>query len=31
MFTISDNATDLSIKLMDSDASSADDFVGEAK
>ncbi|KAL6634821.1 hypothetical protein ACP70R_027492 [Stipagrostis hirtigluma subsp. patula] len=30
VFTVSDQATDLLIKLMDSDAGTADDFVGEA-
>ncbi|XP_010918511.1 elicitor-responsive protein 3 [Elaeis guineensis] len=31
VFTISDNVTELCIKLMDSDAGGGDDFVGEAK
>ncbi|XP_051193601.1 elicitor-responsive protein 3 isoform X1 [Lolium perenne] len=30
VFTVSDQATDLVIKLMDSDSGTADDFVGEA-
>ncbi|TVU03012.1 hypothetical protein EJB05_20601 [Eragrostis curvula] len=30
VFTVSDRTTDLLIKLMDSDAGTADDFVGEA-
>lgn len=30
VFTVSDKATELLIKLLDSDTGSADDFVGEA-
>lgn len=30
VFTVSDQTTDLLIKLMDSDTGTADDFVGEA-
>ncbi len=31
VFTVSDDVPQLNVKIMDSDAFSADDFVGEAK